>query len=131
MTYEAVARFEIKERRACDLLTVYETQTPLYEFNAGWFYGSAVPIETQISIDQAILTLRLEDKIRELVTLSIDAKMKLNCAAISDDIPPDIVGWLLLTIVSVCMIPVIFAVAFAAIIRRGEAKQNAVPDVQD
>ncbi len=113
----------MKKRNACDKLTIYETTSPLYSFAGGWFYG-AVPLETQIKIDRAILNLRLQDKIRQIIDEKIDSEMPPNCASISTDIPPGVLGWLLLCVVGIFMIPVIASFGIAFIIRRRNRRQN-------
>lgn len=114
-----MVRYELQKRQACDLLTVFETDSPLYAFAAGWFYGG-VPIRTQLKIDRAILNLRLHDKIQELVRRFIDTKMSLNCAPPLPNISPRILSMPLLIMFIVFMIPVAASVLYVWSMRRRE-----------
>ncbi len=75
-------------------------------------------------IDRAILELRLQDKIRLIIDEKIDSEMPPNCASISTDIPPGILGWLLLIVVGIFMIPVMASFGIAILIRRRNRRQN-------
>ncbi len=109
---------------------MYETERPLFAFSAGWYYGG-VPIKRQNEIDRAILELRLQDKIRQLISREIDSKMPANCSAMSADIPPEILGWLLLSAVSICMVPVLASLIFAANIKQRDRLQKEAQELRD
>eukprot|EP00171_Calliarthron_tuberculosum_P002186 IDg2186t1 len=97
-------------------------ENPLMDFSAGWYYGSGVPVETQLEMDKAILHMRMHDRIRELINRAIDLDNKADCASNSSDIAPGIVAWLLLSIAIICVIPLIIFLLYASRIRQTMAK---------
>ncbi len=82
-------------------------------------------------MDKAILHLRLEGKIRKIFHREIDTEMSLNCAAMSTDIAPSILGWLLLSVIGVCAIPMFAFLIVSATLRMSAGRQRSAVDLQD
>ncbi len=122
--FQPIVRYQLQKRKACYKLTVFEATTPSYGFAAGWYYGSGIQLETQARIDKTILRLRIHDKMRELGSGLIDDSVPTACGTMSTDIPPDILGWILLTVVGSCMIPVFAALLYSSIINHGRRRRG-------
>ncbi len=117
----------MKQNRACDTLTVFETANALHTVAAGWYYGG-VPTETQTLIDQSIINLSLQSKIQEILKREIDSSTPLSCAALPMDIPPGVLGWLFLYVLLAC---IAFIVVFAAFISQMKGRDDIGPNDQD
>lgn len=119
LTYERGLRYKLRKSQTCDHLTVFKTKSPLSSVSAGWYYGYSFPRSVQIAIDKAILGHRLQHKIQDLLN---QAYPQLRCGTPTViNIQPGVIGWLLLTISLVCMIPILLASIGAVFCRRASA----------
>ncbi len=67
---------------------------------------------------------------RLLVNRVIDATMSINCAALTADIPPGILGWLLLNVIGALMILILASFIYAEMVRRRNTKRKAEVEMQ-
>lgn len=107
-TFEYGNRYALRKTPACGNLTVFETVTPIASVSAAWYYGPRFPKDKQVEIDKAILEQRLQHKVQDVINKE---NPPLNCGAQTevDNIKPGVIGWLLLTISVLGVIPISLA----------------------
>lgn len=106
-TYEQSRRFEQRKRGGCSKLTVFEPPSPLPSVPAGMYYSSGFPRSRIVEIDKAILQLSVDNKIQSEINKE---NPSLDCVADPRSIGPSVVGWLLLPIIVLAMIPILITV---------------------
>lgn len=114
-TYEQSRRFEQRKRRACSELAVFEPRSPLATVAAGIYYSSGFPRSRIVEIDRAILKLRVEHKIQDLINKE---NPPLDCGPDPASIPPLVVFSLLLPIIVLTTATIVIAGIAAAVLRR-------------
>lgn len=93
-TYERGLRYKLMKRETCDNLVVFKTVFPLSSVSGGYYYGSQFPRDTQVAVDKALLSHRLQHKIKNVMQPTSS-----SCGAPTEiNIQPGVIGWLLLTI---------------------------------
>lgn len=98
---------------ACRELPIFETVKPVAAITTGWYFGSAFPNDKRIEIDKTILENRNE------VQVFLDDKIpRSRCGIPKPRITPEVIGWLLLSVVLLCLVPIGFAVITAILLRR-------------
>lgn len=112
-TFDNGFRYVQHETKACNL-TVFKTRSPLSSVPAGWYYGSRVPKTRQIAVDKAILEHRMQHKIQTVINNGLPSA---NCSAKTNKIKPPFIGWLLLTVIAVCMVPILSTLIATGVLR--------------
>lgn len=113
-TFQSGLRHAQKGRKTCDL-TAFRPRTPLSSIPQGWYYGPRISKARQMAIDIAISDSRLKHKFQSLINDAIPGE---DCSAPSRRIEPPIIGWILATVIGLCMIPIVSAVIATVVLRR-------------
>ncbi len=117
-----IVRYHLHKLHACDRLAVYDTERPLFSFDAGWYLNSNVPENIRNSIDRSILKLRLEDQVRRMIGSVVDDSKKLRCGMQKPRIDGIFLGSLFAVVLGPLAVFVLVTLVWGCVIRVAAAR---------
>ncbi len=111
-------RYFLKNLKLWNTYTAYNTQRPLFSFNRDWYYRANVPLDVRIRVGRAITSLRLEDKMRQIISKGADISESLDCGNPNGSIGVEIVGPVIALVVGILALVICIALLRGCIVQQ-------------
>lgn len=118
---QAAVTYQLRKQQACNVLTRYDTSTPLYSFGSGWYLSKSVPEEARAEIDRELLYLRLTNEMR---ITDADGSSAESCGKKNLNIGPEVIAIPLLLIVGPCILALILFLFWGCFMRAAMARRR-------
>lgn len=96
--FKSAGTYQVLRLDSCKRMKIFRTVPALYQFGAGWIFGSTVPEEERLAVDRDFGNVKLSKELNSIAKEDIGTLDSANCKTIFRDIDIQVLGIVVLII---------------------------------